>query len=270
LDEVLEEIPRVREDLGFIPLVTPTSQIVGTQAVINILSGERYKTITKETAGVVKGEYGKTPASLDAQLLAKVLENGSAITCRPADNIEPEVESLTVELKDLADSKGIRLAENVIDDVLTYALFPRVGLKFLENRDNPDAFEPLPSAGEPLPPPSTTGTQLSTPSTYTVRVNGKSFTVEVAQGGALASVQPAAASAAGNVGAGAVAAALAGNIFKVLVAPGDAVSEGQTLLVLEAMKMEADVVAPRAGTVSEIFVAEGDAVAVGDPLLAIG
>ncbi|MFP6817306.1 MAG: sodium-extruding oxaloacetate decarboxylase subunit alpha [Pseudomonadales bacterium] len=270
LDEVLEEIPRVREDLGFIPLVTPTSQIVGTQAVINILSGERYKTITKETAGVVKGEYGKTPASLDAQLLAKVLENGSAITCRPADNIEPEVESLTVELKDLADSKGIRLAENVIDDVLTYALFPRVGLKFLENRDNPDAFEPLPSADEPLPPPSTTGTQLSTPSTYTVRVNGKSFTVEVAQGGALASVQPAAASAAGNVGAGAVAAALAGNIFKVLVAPGDAVSEGQTLLVLEAMKMEADVVAPRAGTVSEIFVAEGDAVAVGDPLVAIG
>ncbi|MFP6836615.1 MAG: sodium-extruding oxaloacetate decarboxylase subunit alpha [Pseudomonadales bacterium] len=270
LDEVLEEIPRVREDLGFIPLVTPTSQIVGTQAVINILSGERYKTITKETAGVVKGEYGKTPASLDAQLLAKVLENGSAITCRPADNIEPEVESLTVELKDLADSKGIRLAENVIDDVLTYALFPQVGLKFLENRDNPDAFEPLPSADEPLPPLSTTGTQLSTPNTYTVRVNGKSFTVEVAQGGALASVQPAAASAAGNVGAGAVAAALAGNIFKVLVAPGDAVSEGQTLLVLEAMKMEADVVAPRAGTVSEIFVAEGDAVAVGDPLLAIG
>jgi oxaloacetate decarboxylase alpha subunit len=180
------------------------------------------------------------------------------------------VESLTVELKDLADSKGIRLAENVIDDVLTYALFPRVGLKFLENRDNPDAFEPLPSADEPLPPPSTTGTQLSTPNTYTVRVNGKSFTVEVAQGGALASVQPAAASAAGNVGAGAVAAALAGNIFKVLVAPGDAVSEGQILLVLEAMKMEADVVAPRAGTVFEIFVAEGDAVAVGDPLVAIG
>jgi oxaloacetate decarboxylase alpha subunit len=269
LDEVLEEIPRVREDLGFIPLVTPTSQIVGSQAVINVLSGERYKTITRETAGVVKGEYGKTPASLNAQLLAKVLKNGSAITCRPADNIEPEVESLTVELKERAQSKGIRLAENVIDDVLTYALFPQVGLKFLENRDNPDAFEPLPSADESMSPATTKSAVDSASSTYTVRVNGKSFTVEVAQGGALASVQPATPAAAGNVGAGAVAAALAGNIFKVLVAPGDAVSEGQTLLVLEAMKMEADVVSPRAGTVSDIFVVEGDAVAVGDPLVAI-
>ncbi|MCZ6711764.1 MAG: sodium-extruding oxaloacetate decarboxylase subunit alpha [Gammaproteobacteria bacterium] len=269
LDEVLEEIPRVREDLGFIPLVTPTSQIVGTQAVINVLSGERYQTITKETAGVVKGEYGKAPAALNAQLLAKVLENGSAITCRPADNIAPEVESLTVELNELAHSKGIRLAENVIDDVLTYALFPQVGLRFLENRDNPDAFEPLPSADDPVPPPSSKASAQSTPSTYTVRVNGKTFTVEVAQGGALTSVQPTAAAAAGSLADGAVAAALAGNIFKMLVAPGDTVSEGQTILVLEAMKMEADVVAPRSGRIAEIFVGEGDAVAVGDPLVTI-
>lgn len=268
-DDVLEEIPRVREDLGFIPLVTPTSQIVGTQAVINVLAGERYKTITKETAGVVKGEYGKTPASLNADLLAKVLENGRAITCRPADNLEPEVERLTVELNDLAGSSGIRLAENVIDDVLTYALFPQVGLKFLENRDNPDAFEPKPDVHEPMLPVTSTASAPGTPSTYTVRVNGKTFTVEVAEGGGLTDVQPASSSAASRAGDGAVAAALAGNIFKVLVAPGDIVSEGQTILVVEAMKMEADIVAPRAGTISEVFVGEGDAVAVGDPLVAI-
>lgn len=98
IDEVLEEIPRVRQDLGFIPLVTPTSQIVGTQAVINVLTGERYKSITKETAGVLKGEYGATPASVNAELQARVLEGGQAITCRPADLLQDELDHLTKEL----------------------------------------------------------------------------------------------------------------------------------------------------------------------------
>src|SRR5690554_276881 len=147
-DQVLEEIPRVREDLGFIPLVTPTSQIVGTQAVLNVLTGERYKSITKETAGVLKGEYGAAPAPFNAALQARVLDGGEAITCRPADLLEPEMDKLTAELKGIAQEKGIRLAADEIDDVLTYALFPQIGLKFLENRDNPAAFEPAPPGPE--------------------------------------------------------------------------------------------------------------------------
>lgn len=145
LDLVLQEIPKVREDLGYIPLVTPTSQIVGTQAVINVLMGERYKTIAKETAGILKGEYGRTPAPGNAELQARVLEGAEPITSRPADHLEPEMEKLTAEIKQQAKEKGIKLSDNEIDDVLIVALFPQVGLKFLENRGNPDAFEPAPS-----------------------------------------------------------------------------------------------------------------------------
>jgi len=270
LDDVLDEIPRVREDLGMLPLVTPTSQIVGTQAVINVLSGERYKTISKETAGILKGEYGATPAAVNAELQAQVLEGADPITCRPADLLEPEVEHQTEELTQLATEKGIRLAADVIDDVLTYALFPQIGIKFLENRDNPDAFEPAPGATAAVA--TATPTAVAGPAVYNVRINGKSFTVEVAEGGQLSTVQPATpapvapAAAAGD----AVKAVLAGNIFKVHVTPGSAVAEGDPLLVVEAMKMETVVSAPRAGTVTDVYVAEGDAVAVGDPLVAIG
>jgi oxaloacetate decarboxylase alpha subunit len=145
LDEVLEEIPQVRKDLGYIALVTPTSQIVGTQAVLNVLAGERYKTITKETAGVLRGEYGSTPAPVDAELQARVLKDGEEpISCRPADNLSPEMERLTAELEALAMERSIELAPAVVDDVLIYALFPQIGLKFLENRTNPAAFEPAP------------------------------------------------------------------------------------------------------------------------------
>jgi oxaloacetate decarboxylase alpha subunit len=276
LDAVLEEIPRVREDLGMLPLVTPTSQIVGTQAVINVMAGERYATISKETAGVLKGEYGATPAPVNAELQARVLEGAEPITGRPADQLEPEVEHQTEELTKIAGEKGIRLAKDVIDDVLTYALFPQIGLKFLENRDNPDAFEPPPdpdaaaAAAAPAAPAA-----AGQASVYSVRVNGKSYTVEVAEGGQLADVQPAAAapvaaaamSAAGS--GGPVNAVLAGNIFKVNVAVGDVVNEGDPLLVVEAMKMETAVAAPKAGTITQVAVAEGDVVAVGDLLVCI-
>ncbi|MGA3311178.1 MAG: hypothetical protein ABSD08_21615, partial [Xanthobacteraceae bacterium] len=148
--EVLAEIPRVREDLGFVPLVTPTSQIVGSQAVLNVLTGERYKSMTKETAAVLKGEYGATSAPVNKELQAKVLAGAEPITCRPADLIEPEMERLTAELRGIVAQKGIRTGEYEVEDVLTYALFQQVGLKFLENRDNPAAFEPAPTA-RPLP-----------------------------------------------------------------------------------------------------------------------
>src|SRR5690554_3429224 len=144
-DEVLDEIPRVREDLGFIPLVTPTSQIVGTQAVLNVLSGKRYGSISKETAGVLKGEYGATAAPVNKELQAQVLDGAEALTCRPADRLSNEFEHLSTELQQRAETEGFALAEQADDDVLTYALFPQVGLKFLKNRNNSEAFEPVPS-----------------------------------------------------------------------------------------------------------------------------
>jgi oxaloacetate decarboxylase (Na+ extruding) subunit alpha len=272
--EVLEEIPRVREDLGFIPLVTPTSQIVGTQAVLNVLTGERYKSISKETQGVLKGEYGAAPAPYNKELQERVLDGAKVITCRPADNIEPEMDKLVTELKGLASEKGIDLAkgEQEIDDVLTYALFPQIGLKFLENRNNPDAFEPVPTGKE-----GSTVTNDAGEEVYTVTVEGASYTVTVGNGGDLTGIAPiggaAGAPAAGGaapVGGGdPVPAPLAGNIWKVVVSPGQQVQEGDTILILEAMKMETEVSAPRAGTIGTVNVKEGDSVAVGDNLLTI-
>lgn len=269
-DEVLAEIPRVREDLGFIPLVTPTSQIVGTQAVINVLTGERYKSITKETAGVLKGEYGAAPAPFNAQLQARVLEGQQAIVCRPADLLDNEVEKLTSELTALAKEKNIRLADDLIDDVLTYALFPQIGLKFLENRDNPDAFEPVPTGNEVL------NSQAAGPQAYTVEVNGKSFVVQVNEGGDIEGLKPigdATVCEPAPVAAGAgdpQGAPLAGNIFKVLVKPGQAVEEGDIVIILEAMKMETEIRAFRRGVIGNVNVKVGDAVTVGDCLLTIG
>ncbi|KXJ51004.1 MAG: oxaloacetate decarboxylase alpha subunit [Neptuniibacter pectenicola] len=273
-DDVLAEIPRVREDLGWIPLVTPTSQIVGTQAVINVLMGERYKTISKEVQGILKGEYGAAPSSYNAELQARVLDGGEEITCRPADLLEPEMDKLVAELKNLAAEKGISLTtgENEIDDVLTYALFPQIGLKFLENRNNPDAFEPVPTLEDALAmsAPKKSGSEV-----YTITVNGQNYVVQVAEGGdisavAPASAAPAAAPAPAAAGEGEeVPAPLAGNIWKVEVSAGQAVQEGDVLVILEAMKMETEVRAARAGTIVTIDVSEGDAVQVGDSLLTL-
>ncbi|WP_428239845.1 sodium-extruding oxaloacetate decarboxylase subunit alpha [Gynuella sp.] len=278
-DQVLEEIPRVREDLGFIPLVTPTSQIVGTQAVLNVLTGERYKSISKETQGILKGEYGAAPAPFNKALQEKVLNGAEAITCRPADLLASEVDTLTRELEALAKEKNFKLADAVLDDVLTYALFPQIGLKFLQNRGNPEAFEPAPKAV------AESKASAKSSNTYTVTLNGRSYVAEVAvDGGVTVSlngqkhqlgvseggdVSAAASVSADSSGGEPVLAPLAGNIFKILVNPGDVVEEGQVLLILEAMKMETEVSASKAGTVGSIAIKEGDAVSVGDTLLTI-
>ncbi|KHA60974.1 oxaloacetate decarboxylase [Vibrio variabilis] len=277
LDEVLEEIPRVRQDLGYIPLVTPTSQIVGTQAVINVLTGERYKSITKETAGVLKGEYGAAPAEVNAALQAKVLDGGEAITCRPADLLDAELNTLTDELLSKAKEEGISLAEDTVDDVLTYALFPQVGLKFLKNRRNPEAFEPAPWLEEAPSSASVAQPAQGGIETYSVKVDGQVYDVEVGPQGQLTSVAPAQASAtqaapapsapAGN--SEVVPAPLAGNIFKVNVQSGSQVAEGDVLLILEAMKMETEVRAARGGIVQDLHVKEGDSVTVGAPLISL-
>ena len=274
-DEVLQEIPRVREDLGMIPLVTPTSQIVGTQAVLNVLTGERYKTISKETQGILKGEYGAAPAPFNKKLQDRVLDGKEAITCRPADLLESEFEKLTAELNGLAQEKGIKLADQPVDDVLTYALFPQVGLKFLQNRGNPDAFEPAPGT-EPEVKPAPVQAASADNSVYTVRVNGNAYTVQVSEGGDVTQLAPVSAPAAQPETAGVPAsvgepmpAPLAGNIWKVNVTPGQNIQEGDVLLILEAMKMETEVRAPRSGQVTSVDVREGDSVAVGDTLLAL-
>lgn len=273
-DEVLEEIPRVRTDLGYIPLVTPTSQIVGTQAVINVLSGERYKTISKETAGVLRGEYGATPAPVNLELQAKVLQDGELpITCRPADNIAPELEQLTLTLEKEATERKIKLCEgdNQRDDVLTYALFPQIGLRFLENRGNPAAFEPVPTGRESNVPTTANGDEI-----YTVEVDGKKFTVTVNNGGDITGIVSLGATSTTSVTKNhaetnrQVTAPLAGNIVKVFVKEGQTVIEGEQLLLLEAMKMETQISAPCAGTVRSVDVKAGDAVTVGHLLLTIG
>ena len=288
-EEVLKEIPRVREDLGFIPLVTPTSQIVGTQSVLNVLTGERYKSITKETAGVLKGEYGATAAPVNKELQARVLDGAEPVTCRPADNIAPELDTLSKELDELAEKKQLSLSDDKIDDVLTYALFPQIGLKFIENRGNPDAFEPAPSAQEsqsssaPKPAEAKSSSQGATASeTYDVNVDGRVYRVEVAPSGTLTSVTPASgsqtqaqsqtnsAAPSASAASQSIDAPLAGNVFKVLVRNGDSVSEGDVVMILEAMKMETEIRSAFTGTVTDITVGEGDAVTSGQPLILLG
>jgi oxaloacetate decarboxylase alpha subunit len=227
---------------------------------------------------VLKGEYGATPAPVNAELQMRVLEGKPAITCRPADLLEPELDTLTDELRSLAEEKSIVLTpgEGEIDDVLTYALFPQIGLKFLENRGDASAFEPPPGAvadkpaPEIAPPSPTAGGQAGL---YTVKVNGQSYVVEVAEGGDLSGVSPVAAAepaAAPSTSAHTLGAPLAGNIFKVNVAVGDQVTAGDVIVILEAMKMETEVRAQQSGRVAEVLVKVGDKVAVGDPLISVG
>ncbi|EQA05774.1 oxaloacetate decarboxylase alpha subunit [Glaesserella parasuis 12939] len=280
LDLVLKEIPEVRKDLGYIPLVTPTSQIVGTQAVMNVLMGGRYKNIAKETAGILKGEYGRTPAPVNAELQARVLEGNEPITDRPADHLAPEMDKLLAEVKQQAVEKGITLAKDEIDDALIVALFPQIGWKFLENRGNPAAFEPAPTLetakaveSKVEKPASSVGSAV-----YTVELEGKAFVVKVSEGGDISNIAPvtaptpvanpapqATASGSGEP----VNAPMAGNIIKVVVAEGQQVAEGDVLLILEAMKMETKICAAKAGAVQGIKVKSGDVVGVGDTLMQI-
>ena len=278
LDLVLEEIPRVRKDLGYIPLVTPTSQIVGTQSVINVLTGERYKTIAKETAGILKGEYGKTPAPVDSTLQARVLEGAAPVTDRPADHIAPEMAKIEAEVAEQAKAKGVKLAENAVDDALIVALFPQIAWKFLENRNNPAAFEPAPTGNESAvenKPVSKAAPSASGSTVYTVELEGKAFVVKVSEGGDISHVATTAPQAAPQAapapatGGTPVTAPMAGNIWKVVATEGQTVAAGDVLFILEAMKMETEVKAAQAGTVRGICVKAGDAVAVGDTVMTL-
>ena len=269
LDEVLDEIPRVRMDLGYIPLVTPTSQIVGTQAVLNVLTGKRYKSVTKETEGVLKGEYGATPAEVNSELQEKVLKGAEPISCRPADLLDDEFIAQRTELQRVAAEEGFEL-ESVEDDTLTYALFPQVGLKFLKNRNNPEIFEPAPGV-EPVAIEGHSSAQ----GVYAVEMNGGRYEVRVSNGGELSSITEthAAASAiqAATVNVShALSAPLAGDVYRVEVAVGDNVVEGDVIAVLDAMKMETEIRATAAGKVIDVAVKAGDSINVGQTLVTLG
>lgn len=279
-DEVIHEIPRVREDLGFIPLVTPTSQIVGTQAVINVISGERYKTITKETAGVLKGEYGSTPAPVNKALQDRVLNGELPITCRPADLLTAEMHKLIAEVQEKAQAQGVKLAEHIEEDALINGMFAQVGWKFLVNRGNPSAFEPAPDSEPPVstndagPAPQAAQTANKASETYTVNVDGRNYNVIVALGGNQGlTIQTAAESPLPHdpmTHDGAVVhAPMAGNILKILVSEGSIVAEGEVVVIMEAMKMETEVRSKYAGIVSAVHVKEGGAVAGGNALISL-
>jgi oxaloacetate decarboxylase alpha subunit len=272
-DEVLIEIPKVRKDLGYVPLVTPTSQIVGTQSVINVLSGERYKSISKETAGLLRGEYGATSAPVDKALQQRVLNGAEPITCRPADLLAPEMDRLTEELKSLAQSDDIKLAENEIDDVLIYALFQQVGINFLKNRDNPDAFEPAPG-NEPLALEIAAAPAASTSDfaaeSYKVSVNGTQYDVVVGPGNSdinqIIAATPAATQAEGT----AIKSPLAGSVIESLVSVGQKINEGDPVMIIEAMKMETEVRSQCSGLVQSISVNKGDALQAEQTLMMVG
>ena len=284
-DEVLAEIPQVREDLGYIPLVTPTSQIVGTQAVINVLSGERYKTLSREATGILRGEYGATPAPVNSQLRERALDGDEPVTGRPADLLEPELDKLTAELQaKLAATDGVELVGEEIDNVLTYALFPQVGWQFICKRDDPSAFESPPqadSAATPTTPPAAAASPAAAAgagAVYEVKVGKRHYTVEVDAAGAAAlqggggTAQPSAVAAPppATGGAQVVPAPMAGAVLRLEVQVGQQVATDDLLMIMEAMKMETEVRTPHAGRVTRILVDAGTKVTAGQPLMEIG
>jgi oxaloacetate decarboxylase (Na+ extruding) subunit alpha len=271
LEEVLKEVPRVRKDMGYPPLVTPTSQIVGSQATLNVLTGERYKVITKETRQCVLGNYGKLPAPIDEELMSKVSEDGKVTDCRPADLLDPEWDTVCKELGDAYTSE---------EDRLTYALFPKVALKFFETRGKPQPkstpIHTNAQANKSAPvvkAKASTGTAV-----YNVRVNEKNYSVEVSIGGTIGTTstivplapEPVVAPLAGASNGSPLLAPLPGSIFTIKCKEGDTVNEGDTVLIMESMKMESDVTAHQSGTIQSLLVKEGDNVQTGDELVIIG
>jgi pyruvate carboxylase subunit B len=283
INEVFAEIPRVREDLGFPPLVTPTSQIVGTQAVFNVLAGERYKTITNEVKLYLQGRYGLAPGKINEQLRKQAIGSEEVIDVRPADLLKPEMVKLRGEIGALAKSE---------EDVLTYAMFPDIGRKFLEEREagtlTPEVLLPIPEAG---------GVAQAggggVPTEFVVDVHGESYRVDITGVGVKTDgkrhfylsidgmpeevvFEPLNDFVAGTGGKrkqaqapGDVSTSMPGNIVDVLVKEGDQVKAGQAVLISEAMKMETEIQAPIAGTVKAVHVAKGDRVNPGDVLIEI-
>ena len=265
-DEVIEEIPNVRADLGYIPLVTPTSQIVGTQAVINVLNNERYKVITKETSALLRGEYGKTPSVVDKDLQSKVLNGDDPITCRPADLIDKNEYDLTKEKYVKAIKEKNIDIENNEENILIYTLFPEIGLKFLENKNNKEFFEKSP-------------TQITEEKEgfYKIVIDDTDYLVkysktndpEIINGEHKftkdQNIEDTVSLQEGLI----ITAPLAGNIFKIEKKVGDKINQDETVVVLEAMKMETTIKTPSKGKIKQIFIKDGDKVQPGEALFEV-
>jgi len=298
MDEVLAEIPRVRQDLGYPPLVTPTSQIVGTQAVLNVMTGSRYKSVTNEVKNYLMGQYGQSPAPVNASVKQQAVGDAEVITCRPADLIEPEMAKLQAESDRIAKSE---------EDVLTYAMFPDIGKTFLQERNagtlKADALLTKEAAN--------TGAARYAPNEFKVTLHGETFHIKLtgsghageeqrpfyvsvdgiaeevivetlseievsgngsSTGGKSVDKKKSGSTANGRPRphhAGCVTTAMPGTIVAVKVKVGDKVSAGDGVLVIEAMKMENEIQASKTGTVIAVHVAKGDTVTPDESLLEI-
>ncbi|MBD1550268.1 sodium-extruding oxaloacetate decarboxylase subunit alpha [Pseudomonas typographi] len=287
MGEVLAEIPRVREDLGYPPLVTPTSQIVGSQAFFNVLAGERYKTITNEVKLYLQGRYGKAPGHINETLRRQAIGSEEVIDVRPADLLKPEMDALRADIGELAHNE---------EDVLTFAMFPDIGRKFLQERAagtlTPEPLLPIPMPGAGGGATAASGGGV--PTEFIIDVHGESYRVDITGVGVKAEgkrhfylsidgvpeevvFEPLNefVASAGNgkrqqaSAPGHVSTTMPGNIVDVLVTVGDQVKAGQALLITEAMKMETEVQAPIGGKVSAIHIAKGDRVNPGEVLIEI-
>ncbi|MBP7071101.1 MAG: sodium-extruding oxaloacetate decarboxylase subunit alpha [Methanothrix sp.] len=249
-EEVLVEIPKVRKDLGYPPLVTPTSQIVGTQAVLNVITGDRYKMVPKEVKDYVKGLYGKPPAMIDPKVRLKVLCDEEPITVRPADMLAPEYQNA----KRAVDA--LKLAKQE-EDYLTYALYPQVALKFLQGAATEEQLikkSPATAVSAPI---------NAEPMALNVEIDGESYLVKVAPAGmTIEEAKPKAPKDGLTV-------PMQGVIIRYKVKKGDHVAEGDAVAVLEAMKMEQNILANKNGAVKEIYINAGTTVTPGDVLMTI-
>ena len=251
-DDVLDEMPRVRKDMGYPPLVTPTSQIVGIQSVMNVLGGERYKTVSNEVKEYMKGMYGKSPAPVNPEISKRIIGEDEVITCRPADLLEPEFDKFKSE----GEKEGFVKSD---EDALTYALYPPIAPKFLKGEAEEEELKPARSIAE--------DEGIGIPTQYNVEVDGDVFEVKIMPTGFMEIEE----TASGNFKPveGAVPSPMQGMVIKLNVNVGDKVTQGSTIAVIEAMKMENDIQAEVDGTVEEIFVEPGDAVSIGDTLMVI-
>ncbi len=291
MKEVLEEVPRVRKDMGYPPLVTPTSQIVGTQATLNVLTGERYKVITTETKNYFLGLYGRAPGPVDRDVMARAIGDEEPIKGRPADRLDPELDAIKSEQPATARS---------LEDQLSYALFPAIAREFFEARERGELTP------EPLEPPVARGPAVAhelhlAPVEFNVTVHGETYHIRISGSGrktdgrkpyyirvndkleevhleplqeVLAGVpEPPEAKTGGKpkrpkpTKPGDVAPPMPGRVVKLLVAQGNAVKAGDPLLIIEAMKMESRVPAPVDGTVAAVYVTEGDNVKTDETLI---
>ena len=251
-NDVLEEMPRVRKDMGYPPLVTPTSQIVGIQSVMNVLGGERYKTVSNEVKEYMRGMYGKPPAPVNEEIASKIIGDEEVITCRPADLLEPEFDKFKSE----GEEKGFVKSD---EDALTYAMYPPIAPKFLKGEAEEEELQPARSFNE--------DDAIGIPTQYNVEVDGDMYEVKIMPTGFMEIGE--ADNSAFQPVEGGITSSMQGMVIKLNVNVGDKVTAGSTICVIEAMKMENDIQSEVDGVVEEIFVEPGDAVSAGDTLMVI-